>query len=504
MKISVIVPVFNVQAYIEETICSILPLRDMISSELIMIDDGSKDASKKIIERYQKKYPEFIVCESLDHQGVSGARNCGIEKAKGEYILFCDGDDKIVAENIVKMYMTAQEKMLDIVFGQIQEFDDVKSHIYAPTRRLSECDIIKKDNTDILWSFMISGKLYRAALIKENHLSFEPLTYSEDAVFQIQAVSCARRMGGCPHIASKYRKRLFYEGHSVTQQFTLTHWRDFYSAHMKVRDIAEKQLLDQMSKHGRVKYMQALQRKITESIISAFYCAMWNCSDELFDEIVSKLQKELEGLETEHRQKILTMFPELKLWPRIADREYYKENPQISFVISENIKSKEAVWILKSVYAQRFASFNVIAPEKLKKELNDEFLNMKNMIWVQHTASKISKLKKIAGPDNFGKYIMFFDRGTGLYTTTIRNCLKEMSKKNAASIECRRVKAGCPYALPKTLAMRLKNKFIREMYNSSKILKTEILFGEGKVAQSKLCKEYVIEMAGSEFDGNIG
>lgn len=92
-KISIIIPVYNTEAHLTRTLDSVC-CQDYNNLEIIVVDDGSNDASLQLCEQYQSKDPRIIIYKQ-DHQGVSAARNLGIAHATGEYIGFVDSDDWI-------------------------------------------------------------------------------------------------------------------------------------------------------------------------------------------------------------------------------------------------------------------------------------------------------------------------------------------------------------------------------------------------------------------------
>ena len=90
-QISVIIPVYNTEEYLKQCIDSVLNQED-IDVELILLDDGSTDKSVYICQKYSEKYGNIHFFKGK-HGGVSDARNCGIKRAKGDYIMFLDSDD---------------------------------------------------------------------------------------------------------------------------------------------------------------------------------------------------------------------------------------------------------------------------------------------------------------------------------------------------------------------------------------------------------------------------
>ena len=129
IKVSVIVPVYNVEKYIDKCLNSLVnqTLKDI---EIIVVNDGTKDSSQKIIDKYAKKYNNvkpFI----KENGGVSSARNFGLNESCGEYVLFVDGDDFVDYTMTEKMYKNAKKEKLDIVVCNMYKFyNDDKKEIY--------------------------------------------------------------------------------------------------------------------------------------------------------------------------------------------------------------------------------------------------------------------------------------------------------------------------------------------------------------------------------------
>ena len=113
IKISVIVPVYNVEKYLAKCLDS-LTKQTLKEIEIIIVNDGSLDNSQEIIDKYQKKYSN-IKAYTKENGGLSDARNYGIKKASGQYLAFVDSDDYIDLTMLEKMYNNALEKDAEIV-----------------------------------------------------------------------------------------------------------------------------------------------------------------------------------------------------------------------------------------------------------------------------------------------------------------------------------------------------------------------------------------------------
>ena len=109
-KVSVIVTVYNTEKYVEECIISLIN-QTYKNIEVILIDGGSTDKTPEICHEYEKEYENIRVVHK-ENEGVSAARNRGIEEATGDYILFVDGDDWIDFDCVEKMYDVAEKNQI--------------------------------------------------------------------------------------------------------------------------------------------------------------------------------------------------------------------------------------------------------------------------------------------------------------------------------------------------------------------------------------------------------
>ena len=203
-QVSIIVPVYNVENYIERCLNSLVnqTFKDI---EVITINDGSTDKSLELLNKYEKEDIRVSVID-LGDEGVSYCRNLGIEKANGKYIMFVDSDDWIDSSMVEVMYKKAEENNLDLVMcSYIREFKDhSKEKIFnLPQEIIYKEDKVKNEllrklvgpikeelsNPEMLDALCtVWGKLYRADILKENKIKFVDLKKigsAEDTLFNI-------------------------------------------------------------------------------------------------------------------------------------------------------------------------------------------------------------------------------------------------------------------------------------------------------------------------------
>ena len=123
MKISVIVPVYNVENYLEKCLNSLVN-QTLEEIEILVINDGSTDDSQKIIDEFQKKFPQKIKAFSKENGGLSDARNFGIDRATGNFLAFVDSDDYVSENMLQEMYDLAIKNEAELVICNLQKVDE--------------------------------------------------------------------------------------------------------------------------------------------------------------------------------------------------------------------------------------------------------------------------------------------------------------------------------------------------------------------------------------------
>ena len=126
-SITVIMPVYNVERYISDTLDSLITQEsDNIVLDIIIIDDGSTDLTKRIIRSYQKKYNNIKLVE-VNQIGPGAARNIAIQQAESDYIAFIDGDDLLYPNAYQKLLESISKNDADIVVGNVSRFNTTSS-----------------------------------------------------------------------------------------------------------------------------------------------------------------------------------------------------------------------------------------------------------------------------------------------------------------------------------------------------------------------------------------
>lgn len=186
--VSIIVPTYNVKHYIRECIESILN-QTYKNIEIIIVNDGSTDNSMYMIDDYITSIDKIKVINQ-ENQGLSAARNSGIEEAKGKYIAMIDSDDKIKPDFIKNLVKTAMQTNADIVRGSFRDFHRnisagrVADFITDPNSGPQVLDQFLNQNI----SFVVWSRLYSREFLNNNNLRFTPGILREDGHFNMQSI----------------------------------------------------------------------------------------------------------------------------------------------------------------------------------------------------------------------------------------------------------------------------------------------------------------------------
>ena len=196
-KISIIIPVYNREKYIQRCLDSVL--MQNVNKEIVIIDDGSTDSSLSIIKEYASKYPEIIYFQQ-ENGGAVKARNNGISKSCGDYLFFLDSDDYLEENSLAEMLQTAIDNNADMVIGNFREADPqgncIKEYYipsYAKNTMLNEDTFWRlnsEDNTYV--GSVICFRLYKKDLWKD--LRFPEGVIHEDEFMQHLLVQRAQRI----------------------------------------------------------------------------------------------------------------------------------------------------------------------------------------------------------------------------------------------------------------------------------------------------------------------
>lgn len=190
--VSIIIPIYKVENYLEECLDSII-LQSYKEWECILVDDGSPDRSASICAEYVNKDSRFKLIQQIN-SGASVARNTGILNARGKWIVFIDSDDIVKSDYIFSMVSTAQKLNVDFVIGGLEywhtDTDEREKKCYVSHSYSGEELINAYIEDGIQYNGGPVSKLYKTCIIKEHCIQFNPkMHYAEDCNFMMSYVN---------------------------------------------------------------------------------------------------------------------------------------------------------------------------------------------------------------------------------------------------------------------------------------------------------------------------
>ena len=208
-KLSVIVPVYNVELYLEECIHSLLK-QTYENLEIILVDDGSTDRSGEICENFALMHHNIRVVHQCN-QGLPHARNTGIKAASGEYVCFVDSDDRVKSSMYETMIRALEDSEADMSVCNFERFDKTGVHAFSLRYRDAIIELVPGNEEEFFEIAIDSScnKIYRLNTITENALLFEDksVVSQEDFWFLVRYCSHISRIATISASLYQYRDR---------------------------------------------------------------------------------------------------------------------------------------------------------------------------------------------------------------------------------------------------------------------------------------------------------
>ncbi|MXO33032.1 glycosyltransferase [Apibacter sp. B2912] len=241
--ITVSIPVYNCEKYIERCINSVLN-QTYPNIEILIVDDRGKDNSIQIIKNIQNVFPDKIrIIEHNENSGAAAARNTCIDNAKGEYIFFMDGDDEITTDCIEILYLKAYETNATMTIGQITAIDTFSNSEY-PIFKFND-NLTFLYNNDIILEYFCNGewavspwnKLLKLNFLKQNNIYFTKGLYAEDELWSFHIALKLDSTAFVNKITYKYylhkdsiifnKKKVYFENiHTILERMAEEYYKE--------------------------------------------------------------------------------------------------------------------------------------------------------------------------------------------------------------------------------------------------------------------------------------
>ncbi len=240
-RISVIIPVYNVEKYLEECVNSVLA-QTYKNIEIILVDDGSTDSSGAMCDSFAEQH-NHIKSFHKSNGGQSTARNMGLDVARGKYIYFLDSDDIIVSTALEQLCIIAETDSSDVVFFDAESFIDEKpdlqmkqtymrKHKYPVQSGIKAFEQMQTFNE---YHCVVWGMLLRKSLLVDNAIKFISGVYYEDMAYTYEVLCRAQTVSQCHEVL--YRRR-YRENSTMTSMKSKKYFDSSVAVYEYIRDFS--------------------------------------------------------------------------------------------------------------------------------------------------------------------------------------------------------------------------------------------------------------------------
>ena len=264
-KVSVVIPVYNTECFVKETVISILSqtLKDI---EVILIDDGSIDKSKTVMEKIAENDRRILLI-SQPNQGLSATRNTGLKLAQGDFIYFMDSDDVLESDALSECYQKCILEQLDFVFfnadilkggGNSESFNYTRN-VMNPEKIYLGIDALKEQVNASEFRSSVCLNFISREYLQKIKLNFYPNILHEDQLFTFLLYADAKRVG---YIDKTFFHRRVRSDSIMTRNFTMKNMNGYFTVSAQL---------------SQRKKLMAQEREIIELFLSQILnAAVWN------------------------------------------------------------------------------------------------------------------------------------------------------------------------------------------------------------------------------------
>ncbi len=413
IKISVIIPVYNTEEYLEETLESILNQTMIDDIEVLMLDDGSNDYSQYIIEKYAREYDNFHAFFN-ENMGSGCERNIGIKKARGEYIHLMDSDDLLQPRSYEILYDFAKSDDYDFVLGcamKINKRSFYKEDLQSFTFKGVENEITStniKERPLLVYDTGVWNKIIKREYLIKNDIFFpDEKIMTQDLIFNLKLHCLTDKVGMIKEFVYFWRER--DDSSSVTQQkSTIVNFRN----RMRILNMQEN-LMNECDVDDNVREAEYLKwlnhdlrfyvRRIAvypeeyrKEIVDKVNCILSLIPDNLKDNIISYrkiIYKMVENRDMESLLKIENLESDLPYHPELA--KDLKEEYQDLIDFRKDAKKEDLItrFIFSEIEGGNLAIYLREHPQYIKNE-NPDFIEFK-LVESKNSFSKEDCLREL-------------------------------------------------------------------------------------------------------------
>ena len=366
-RLSVIIPVYNGEKYIEKTLESMVT-QTVENFEVIIVDDGSTDGTAEICRKYCDEYNDFFYIYQ-EHKGVYAARNAGIEKAKCEYFLFLDCGDLLTDESIEAIFKCSDENDADVVTGRCWRNGDIEYEYDKPLDIIATMPVVENMETWLFKNRELGAKAIRKKYFELYDIRFLDLSAYGEWLLFMQIVMKDAKICGCPEFILEKTVKHIEDGFS---QFEMPTYENIKSAEYVISELysmAKEAIIDRTGTFdGDEAYIQEFIHYIYQFYLDNFYRKYWYMDEKTILLMKDEFEKYAQLIRPEKFKKLQENKKDAAAEPEFA-------------IFFDLTKEEEYRPFLRSLYAQTYPFFEVMITESRfnSPAFPDEFRKMENI-----------------------------------------------------------------------------------------------------------------------------
>lgn len=391
-RLSVIVPVYNGEKYLENTL-ECLVTQTVENFEVIIVDDGSTDSTPDIAQKYCDEYNDFYYIRQ-EHKGIYAARNAGIDKAKCEYLMFLDCGNILTDGSVEAIFAVADEQDADMITGRNWRHGDIEYEYEKSLDVLATQPQVEMLESRLLYSETLGAKAIRKKLFDLYNIRFLDLTAHAELLFIMQCVFKGIKISGCPDFIHEESVLHIQDGWSQTQLPTAENVRSAKYVFSEIFETARDIITEQTGTcDGDEAYIQEIIYMIYRFYLDNFYRRYWYMDEDGLNEMKGEFEKYAQFVKADRFKKLQEHNGDIRLPYIYVDKKEAADEPEFT-IFFDLAKEDEYLPFLRSLYSQTFPFFEVIISESRfsSEAFPEEFRKMENLVVLPdkgfHTAAR--------------------------------------------------------------------------------------------------------------------
>lgn len=413
--VSVIVPVFNMERYLEQTLDS-LKKQSLKGLEVLIVDDSSEDSTPAIIQAYCKQHAHFKSV-TLPRVGLAASRNEGLRLATGKYVTFLDGDDLYTPSFLKHMVETAEKNAAQMTVGRMRSFDIFGIHIFASAGELSARKLTDRFDTDLIWNPSLSNKLFLRARVEELGLALPDCGLAQEAVFTMTFALNANRIAASRRGFTEHRTR----GLDATVKDGIADLEDYLKGYEMIRAAAlarfDKEIARAQSafdaselERQRRSYLDEILLKELTVILYRYYRRFHLLDEAAMHTVCDTVEALCKGLSSRACKRLQKTNADIfRDGALLRDADEMARQPLVCVALcpDERIGVEKLERMVTALFSQAMPVFELAVDERLRSIFPPAFRERPNVRFV--AAETRADFKQAALDSTAAAYIQFLE-----------------------------------------------------------------------------------------------